>query len=273
MANLATVFRRPFREQVAAFRLRLGNLVPTSRWDDLRKEQHDRAFVVAGAMKADLLADLGAAMDKAITEGTSLEEFRRDFRATVEKHGWHGWTGEGRAAGEAWRTRVIYRTNMRTSYMAGRYAQLTEGNFAFWIYFHGGSAEPRLLHLSWNGIALPPDHPFWAKHFPPNEWGCSCYVSGARTEAGVRRLGGDPDKVLPETWNSIDPRTGEPAGVGKGWGYAPGAIVVDDLLRIVRDKVTTLPPKIAAAFVNDLAERFAETALGRALREIADGLA
>ena len=272
MADLAVVFRRPFRQQVAAFRLRLRNLVPTSRWDDLRKQQHDRAFVVAGATKADLLADLAASVDKAISEGTSLEEFRRDFRATVERHGWHGWTGEGRAAGEAWRTRVIYRTNMRTSYMAGRFAQLTEGNFRFWIYFHGGSAEPRILHLSWNGVALPPDHPFWRAHFPPNEWGCSCYVSGARTEAGVRRLGGDPAKPLPEDWQAIDPRTGEPQGVGKGWGYAPGASVVDELVEIVRGKIEHLPPEIARTFVNDLAERFQDSELGRTLRGIEAGL-
>ena len=69
--------------------------------------------MVAGATKADLLADLAAAVDRAIVEGTGLEVFKRDFRGIVEKHGWHGWTGEGTAKGEAWRMRTIYRTNMR----------------------------------------------------------------------------------------------------------------------------------------------------------------
>ena len=46
---------------------------------------------------------------RAVASGTSLEEFRRDFRGIVEDRGWHGWTGEGTRAGEAWRTRVIYR--------------------------------------------------------------------------------------------------------------------------------------------------------------------
>ncbi|MEB3421891.1 phage minor head protein [Salipiger marinus] len=268
MADLALVFRRPFRQQVAAFRLRLRNLVPTARWDDLRHAQHDRAFVVAGAMKADLLADLGTAMDKAISEGTSLEEFRRDFRAIVEARGWHGWTGQGTEAGEAWRTRVIYRTNMRTSYMAGRFAQLTEGNFAFWVYFHGGSVEPRLNHLAWNGVALPPDHPFWRQHFPPNGWGCSCSVSGARSAAGVRRLGGDPAKGLPEDWQAVDPRTGAPEGIGKGWDYAPGTSAVSEILQIVADKVAALPPELAQAFLRDLLERFADSELANALREM-----
>ena len=110
------VFRQPFGEQVAAFRLRLGDMVPTSRWDDIQRSAHERAFMVAGALKADLLADLASAVDKAIAKGTGYEVFKQDFRALVEKHGWHGWTGEDTAKGREWRMRTIYRTNMQTSY-------------------------------------------------------------------------------------------------------------------------------------------------------------
>ena len=53
--KLAFALRRPFAEQVAFFRGKLGNLVPTATWRDLWKSQHDRAFMVAGAAKADLL--------------------------------------------------------------------------------------------------------------------------------------------------------------------------------------------------------------------------
>ena len=222
---VAGVLRRPFGEQVAFFRGKLGQLVPTARWDDLDRQQHDTAFMVAGAQKADLLADLAAAVDRAVVEGKSLEAFRKDFDAAVERNDWHGWTGEDSKGGRAWRTRTIYRTNTYVSYSAGRRAQLEAGNFAFWVYRHGGSEHPRLDHLAWDGIALPPDHPFWRTHFPPSDWGCSCYVVGARTAAGVRRLGGDPDKALPENWRALDPRTGAPVGIGKGWDYAPGASV------------------------------------------------
>lgn len=250
MADLRATFRRPFAEQVAAFRLRLGDLVPTARWDDIARSQHDRAFMVAGAMQADLLADLGAAVDRAIAEGTGLEEFRRDFRRIVAERGWHGWTGEGTKAGEAWRTRVIYRTNMATSYAAGRMAQLVEGGFAFWVYRHGGSREPREVHLGWNGLVLPPDHPFWATHAPPNGWGCSCYIVGARSEAGARRLGGDPDKALPDGWQAPDPKTGAPAGIDKGWDYAPGATAVD-AIRDLRQKLDQLPPQPSTDLIQD----------------------
>ncbi|MDK3072759.1 phage minor head protein [Sedimentitalea sp. JM2-8] len=224
---LGATFRRPFAEQVAAFRLRLGDLVPTVRWDDISRAQHDRAFMVAGATKADLLADLAASVDKAIVEGTGFQAFKKDFRAIVAKHGWHGWTGEGTEAGENWRMRTIYRTNMRVSYMAGRHAQLREGGFRYWVYRHGGSLEPRLHHLAWDGLILESDHPFWTRHYPPNGWGCSCRVFGARSMAGAKRRGGIPGKTLPDGWDSIEPKTGTPKGIGKGWDYAPGGSVAD----------------------------------------------
>ena len=245
---LRATFRQPFKEQLAAFRLRLGDLVPTSRWDDISRAQHDRAFMVAGAVKADLLADLGAAIDKAIAEGTGLEEFRRDFREIVERRGWHGWTGEGTARGEAWRTKVIYQTNMLTTMAAGRHAQLVDGNFKFWVYEHSGAAHPRLDHLSWNGLILPSDHPFWATHYPPNGWGCGCRVRGARTLAGAIRIGGDPTKTLPDNWQSLDPKTGAPLGVGKGWDYAPGATVTN-IVTALKPKLNDLPRQPAVDLI------------------------
>lgn len=268
---VAGVLRRPFGEQVAFFRGKLGQLVPTARWDDLDRQQHDTAFMVAGAQKADLLADLAAAVDRAVVEGKSLEAFRKDFDAAVERNDWHGWTGEDSKGGRAWRTRTIYRTNTYVSYSAGRRAQLEAGNFAFWVYRHGGSEHPRLDHLAWDGIALPPDHPFWRTHFPPSDWGCSCYVVGARTAAGVRRLGGDPDKALPENWRALDPRTGAPVGIGKGWDYAPGASV-SPAVQAVAQKVRQWDYQIAKAFTADLpaANRDAIADAYRRLPSVAD---
>jgi hypothetical protein len=233
-------FGKPFAWQVAAYRLRLGKLVGTTAWDDLKGAEHDRAFMVAGAMKAELLADLAAAVDKAVSQGTSLAEFRRDFRDIVEKNGWHGWTGEGTKRGEAWRTKVIYKTNLATSYAAGRMAQLKASGFAFWVYSHGNALEPRIEHLGWDGLVLEPDHPFWATHAPPNGWGCSCFISGARSKAGAARGGADPEKSLPEGWQARDPRTGAPVGISKGWDHAPGASVTD-LVAALAPKVEALP--------------------------------
>ncbi len=250
--KLLATFRKPFPEALAAFRLRLGNLVPTRAWDDLRHSAHDRAFVVAGALKADLLADLAAAIDKAIAEGTGLEEFRRDFRAIVAKHGWHGWTGEGSSRGVAWRTRVIWQTNMLTSLAAGRWAQLQEGGFSYFVYRHSGAAHPRLDHLSWDGLILPADHPFWQTHYPPNGWGCGCRVLGAHSRAGAERVGGKPGKKLPEGWDRREAKTGTPPGIGKGWDYPPGASVAQTVSFAAR-KLRKWPALIGAQFGEGIA--------------------
>ncbi len=250
-SSLSGAFRRPFPEQVAYFRQKLGNRVPTRRWDDLTGEAHDTAFMVAGAAEADLLTDLAAAVDKAIAEGLGIEAFRRDFRAIVTRNGWTGWTGEGSVGGEAWRVKTILRTNAYTSYSAGRHAQLIQGDFAFWVYRHGGSLEPRPQHLSWNGLVLPPSHPFWVKHYPPSDWGCSCYALGASSLRAAIRLGGDPNRKLPANWQMINPKTGEPNGIGKGWGYAPGGSVVA-AVNAAAAKISSWDYRVAKAFMETL---------------------
>lgn len=257
-AELAFALGRPFEEQVAFFRGKLGNLVPTAKWDDILREAHDRAFMVAGAAKADLLADLAAAVDKAIADGETLQQFRKRFGEIVRRHGWSGWTGDDRknpadpkdkgGAGYAWRTRVIYRTNMATSYAAGRLAQLK--SFPVWVYRHGGSEHPRLQHLAWNGLTLPADHEFWKTHYPPNGWGCSCYVTGALSRDMARHVGGNPDfDTPPAGWDAIDPQTGEPPGIGKGWGYMPGGSRAEEVARAVAAKTIAWPYELAKAYM------------------------
>ncbi|WP_367025216.1 phage minor head protein [Methylococcus sp. ANG] len=245
-------FRLPFPEQIAFFRQKLK--LPSERWDSIERAAHDRGFIVAGAQKADLLTDLHNAVEQAIREGKSIQWFRQNFEAIVAKHGWTGWTGEGTKAGVAWRTRVIYNTNLSASYAAGRFAQLTEAGFGLWVYRHSDSVlHPRPLHLAWNGLALPPDHPFWKTHYPPNGWGCHCYVVGARSESGARRLGGDPDKRVDPDWSETDPKTGAPVGIDKGWNYAPGAGVDASLRQVVQDKLITYRPAITTALSRDVA--------------------
>ena len=254
--QIAIIFKRPFDEQVAFFRGKLGKLMPTATWRDLLREEHDRAFMVAGAAKADLLADLAAAVDKAIADGETLQAFRIRFRDIVSKHGWHGWTGEGTKAGEAWRTRVIYETNLSTSYAAGRHAQLLQGEYPYWMYRHSDAVQrPRPQHLAWDGLTLPPDHAFWKAHFPPNGWGCKCRAIGVRSASQARRLGGDPDKPLPRNWNVRDAK-GLLPGVDEGWDYQPGGlaalvpVLTSDLAPVLAPSTTPDPlpiPRVVAA--------------------------
>ena len=243
--------RQQFQEQIDFFRAKLN--LPTERWDDIRTRANDRAFYVAGAQKADLLSDLRKAVDTAI-QGGSIGEFRKAFNEAVNKSGWAGWTGQGTKAGEAWRTRVIYQTNIATSYAAGRWAQLNDPDLVrvrpFLRYVHSDSVlTPRPQHKAWgdSGLTLPRDHPFWRTHFPPNGWGCQCRVTAVR-------LPRDTDaKAPPEGWDAIDPKTGEQVGIDKGWGYAPGANTSTPYRKFIEDKLLSVDAPIGAAMAASLA--------------------
>ncbi|MDP1980485.1 phage minor head protein [Undibacterium sp.] len=236
-------WNKPFAEQLAFFKYKLS--VPTERWNDILREAHDRAFMVAGAQSADLLNDLNAAITKAIENGTGIEAFRKDFKQIVAKNGWTGWTGEESAAKTAWRTKVIYQTNMSTSYAAGRWKQLNDPELQkvmpYWQYKHNdGVIYPRPLHKSWDGLTLPSDHPFWKQHFPPNGWGCQCRVVPVTKAKFMKAVvNGRGPANAPDQENT--------EGIDDGFAYAPGANMDTSFRSIIQDKLITYPPAISKA--------------------------
>ncbi len=246
-------FNLPFQEQIDYLQQKLD--VPTQRWDDILNEAHDRAFIVAGAAKADLLNDFHTAINQAVAEGKSIGWFKKEFENIVQKNGWEGWTGSDTKAGRDWRARVIYNTNIRASYAAGRYAQLTDPELLqsrpYWKYIHNDTvAHPRPLHQSWNGTVLPYDDPFWSAHFPPNGFGCRCRITAvtARDYKGLP----PPDDG---TYTKVD-RYGVshtlPKGVDYGWGYTPGGSVQTQMRGFIDNKAASLPAPLAKAFADDV---------------------
>ena len=252
--NTSFGFGTPFEEQLAFFKAKLN--LPTERWDDIKKSANDRAFIVAGAGKADLLDDLHGAMQKRIEDGRGLNAFRADFSDVVKRHGWTGWTGQGTKAGEAWRTRIIYSTNMATSYAAGRWKQLTHPDLLkvrpYWRYHHAdGVIHPRPLHLAWNGLTLRYDHVFWQTHFAPNGWLCHCWISAVDASEYAQALKNGKG-TPPAGWSDINPKTGAPVGIDKGFDYAPGAAANTSLRQMVQDKLIDYPPAISKALSHDV---------------------
>lgn len=63
----------PFPEQIDFFRGKVN--LSTRAWTDVYTVGHDWAFVVAGAMKQSLLADLRSSVEKPISKGLTLEQF------------------------------------------------------------------------------------------------------------------------------------------------------------------------------------------------------
>jgi len=210
----------PFDAQIAFFKNKLA--LPTRTWTDIWQANHDHAFVVAGATKQAMLEDFQSAIQKAISQGTTLTEFRKDFDQIVTAHGWD-YKGT-----RSWRTRVIYHTNLRGSYNAGRFEQLQR--FPYWQYHHSiASQNARPQHLAWDKLVLPANHAFWLTHYPQNGWGCNCSVTGlseARLKAKGLSVSEAPEIKMRKVEvgkNGLNPRTVDvPEGISPGFAYAPG---------------------------------------------------
>jgi len=255
---IETVFNLPFVEQESFFRNKLN--IPTQKWTDLWKDQHAKGFMIAGAYKADLLSDFRAAVDKAISQGVTLEEFRKDFDNIISKHGW------SYKGGRNWRSEVIYSTNIRTSYAAGRWQQLQDPEvqkfYGYLTYRHGDSRVPRPHHLAWNGITLPADDPWWKTHYVPNGWGCKCKIFAATKEDFERAKAGGQGEAPP---SPIDPKTGEPIGIDKGWGYNVGT-ATQAKYSILEGSLARLPDDIAQALIKEIEAKDKEA--GKVARRI-----
>jgi hypothetical protein len=214
----------PFREAIAFFRQKTP--MPSATWTDFWQEKHDSAFVVAGAMRQELVDDFFTTIDRLRSQGKGYGTFLQEFDRIVAQHGWQYNGSRG------WRSRVIWRTNMRTSYQAGRYRQMKEvaERRPYWEYHHSDFvADPRPHHVALDGTILPHDHPFWDTHYPPNGWGCQCYVtthSRQDLEREGRTVSADPQVRWEDvTVGSRGPRPQQirvPEGIDPGWAYAPG---------------------------------------------------
>ena len=219
----ATIGAVPFSEAIDFLR---GKLRLTSRgYTEVWQEQNALAFTVAGAQSAQMVGDFHDVITKAIRDGTTLAEFREDFDAIVEQYGW-SYRGK-----RGWRSRVIFETNLRNAYAAGRWQQAWEAREErpFLRYVMSSSEVKRPLHLKWVGTILPITHPWWRTHYPPNGWGCDCKVQSLSARDMERRgfTVTDPapkPNPIERTINTPDgPRVEMvPEGIDPGWAYNVG---------------------------------------------------
>jgi len=213
----------PFDEAIDYFRNKVN--FPADDYKSISGGMHARAFTVAGATNDALLSDFRSAIDKAISEGTSLGEFKKDFDQIVAKHGW-SYNGS-----RGFRTDVIFNTNVNMAYAAGRWQQIerTAKMFPYLIYVTRNNSRVRPAHRAWHGIILPVDHPWWKTHFPPNGYRCYCHVRQlTRRQAEEMKASGKYITEAPaDEWvEHVSSKTGEVTmirkGIDFGFDYNPG---------------------------------------------------
>ncbi len=251
-------------EAIANIRSKVG--VPTKRWDDWMGSVNAKGFTVAGATKADLIDDFHGSITDAIEQGQSIGEFRKNFDQIVERHGWSYKGNRG------WRTRVIYDNNLRSAHMAGRWQQIqrVKKRRPYIIYYTVGDERVRDQHERWHAIALPVDDPWWNTHYPPNGWGCRCYVITANARQ-LERLG---IKVVEapaiKTSERINSSTGEiygnvPHGIDTGWDFnvgkswlGPDAALGEKLVKIPRELRASVSTSLNDKVIDNSFNRWAK---------------
>ncbi len=249
MTSTVSALDLPFDEAIRFFRDKAS--VTTQTWTDVYAAAHSRAFMVAGAATDALVADFRREIEKALETGNSIAEFRATFDDIVLRHGWEH-TGS-----RNWRSRIIFDTNLRTAYAAGRYAQLTQPDtleaFPYWQYNHSGAIHPRKEHLAWDGLTLPAADGFWRTNYPPNGWHCGCFVI-AVSGRDLRRQGKSGPDEAPDLVFRAEEVGGRkvmvPFGVDPGFEYNPGQAWLS----------RTMPGSQTVAAAPGMINRFVESA-------------
>jgi SPP1 gp7 family putative phage head morphogenesis protein len=226
-------------------------LTKSQAWQDTWQEAHTKAFTVAHCAKIDILQDIRSSVAEAIDKGATLEQFKKDLMPTLKAKGWWGKVQDPDAPthqiqlGSPHRLQTIYRTNLQTAYMAGRYKEMIDNvdDRPYWQYVAVMDSKTRPAHAALNGKVLRYDDPFWDSFYPPNGWGCRCRVRalddynikerGLKVENSegmitqketyiIRRQGevGQPATYFKTTYKN--PAMGSGISPDAGWDYNPG---------------------------------------------------
>jgi len=239
-------------------------------WHEIWQDAHIRSFTVAKVMKEDILADIREMVQKSLDEGLTLQQFKKELEPKLKDKGWWGIISgtpdevreellkrnlikdkslilEGDESvtvqlGSPWRLKTIYRTNIQTSYMAGRYKEQIDNtdDRPYWQYVAVMDSRTRPSHAQLNGRVFRYDDPFWDSFYPPNGWGCRCRVRALSEEnLKDRNLEIDSSKgYLSEETRVVSRKTGKKKSVAVytdsltehkispdvGWSYNPGKL-------------------------------------------------
>jgi SPP1 gp7 family putative phage head morphogenesis protein len=282
--TLGAVIGKPPREALEYFKAK--GLVLTGDWRELWKEQHAKAFTVANLTKMDVLQLIYDTLTEAQAEGITAYTFEKVLAPVLQKKGWWGQaidpaTGEiiqaypGTSRPVEWgsprRLKLIYRQNMQTAYMIGRYKHQRAladfkgpGARPYWMYVAVMDQRTRPGHAALDGKVFHADDPFWNHIYPPNGWNCRCRVR-ALTQKQVDEMGIEVKPAELETMDIAagrnedgsaqivpvtgvkykDPVTGQTKVMlpDAGWDYNPGkaAAQAEQLKELEQQKAQQLP--------------------------------
>lgn len=263
---MTDLFKTAPAETLRYFRTKKST--PTFDWRDVAPEEHAFAWTVAKSTEHDVLEDIRAATDDAVTNRVPFEEFQKRLTPILQEKGWWGRKavtdpkdGSDKVVqlGSPRRLKIIYWANTRTAYAAGEWERTkrTERFLPFLMYTLSHAEHKRPEHESWVGTVLPVNDPWWNTHYPPNAWGCECGVRQI-TQRDAERRGWSEGKKAPsldlQPWTNK--RTGEtsqvPKGIAPGWATNPGKTRAANVSSFLTDSLVAIPENRQRIAIEDI---------------------
>lgn len=158
----------PPKDAVAYFR-GLGYKV-TDDWLDTAEAVRGRAYAVAKSGSLDIVKDLKEGMTAAAANGETEASFIARMGKVLQAKGW--------APNSPSRLKTIFRTNMQSAMMAGRWKQFQDSRESrpYLQYVAVMDARTRPSHAAMHGLVFHIDDPIWKTHYPPCGYNCRCRV-------------------------------------------------------------------------------------------------
>lgn len=210
MALLASFGAKP--EQAIEY-LRGKGYRLTFNYAEMSGPEHHRAFTVAKVVKQDLLSDIRASLEESLQNGTRFEDWKKQLKPTLQKHGWWGRTevvdpetGEVKEiyVGSR-RLRHIFKTNMRQAYNCQREQAMDRLPLSTYRrYVCMMLPLSREKHQAAHNTVLPANDPWWLTNSPGNGHGCKCKKQALSAAEAKRRglaiLEKAPPRIAEEGW-------------------------------------------------------------------------
>jgi len=157
-----------FEEAIDLFRMRVP--MTKKEWNELEKRLRFRAFTVARLTELDAIEVVRKKVAKVLEEGKTLRQFWEEAGRDelLKRAGFH--------RGNPWYWETVFRTNIQTTYNAGRAYQFKKNPPAYLEFVGITDARQTQMCRARSGVIRRADDPFWATNWPPLHH--NCYAEG-----------------------------------------------------------------------------------------------
>lgn len=223
-----------FDEAIAWFRKRVK--VTRAEWEAMTAAARYRAFVVSNVAQLDMVHDVWAAVDAAVSKGTTLADFKKDVAAKLRR-AWGASVDD-----PAWRLETIFRTNVQSAYATGRYRQATDPDVLedrpVWMFDAVLDGRETEVCRRCDGTKQPADNEWWRTHSPPLHHNCRSSLITLTEEQAGQVTARPPEDAAQEGFGHAPTYEQEELGA---WARAKVADAPAELRAVARERAILGP--------------------------------